>query len=78
MSKYVKFCVDYGLCGKRPSLPGVRLGHALMLSAAKQQVAKGVAYVGVFILIGAVSESLLPSAHGNTLEVIPASQRFPQ
>jgi hypothetical protein len=45
-----------------------------MLPATKKEISKGISAVGVFILVGCISESFMPCSHGNSLKMVTAGK----
>jgi hypothetical protein len=78
LGKDVEVRAGYGLLDKMTVGTHGILSHSAVFTPAQQQIAKGIANVGVFVLVGGVSEPFLPCADSYALEVVAASQGFPQ
>ena len=76
----MSLCKDIKVCGGRSLHDRLArgtqwgLGQSAMLTATKQQISKGITAVGVFVLVGCISESLMPSSHGNSLKMVTAGK----
>lgn len=62
LSKDVEVCGCGGLLDELTADPKRGLGHPAVFAASQQQVAEGIANVGVFVLVGRVSEPFLAGA----------------